>query len=322
MATSTAAKPYVVQDSVVAPQAETRSGWVTFAGVVVAGRRRREPVLGARRARQQELPRRDRAAVQHPGDVGMGRDRLERAAADRWHHAARAGPVRAGGRDRARGSQLRLLAVRAPRDAVLRDDRDVRRPLGDLRPRDRIDRVDGTPPNPAAPTLGAAGSTDPSWVMSWPASAHPPRRPPRRGRRSTRASGAVAWPRSRSPKAAVEAQRERTTIASLKTRESTLFRGRCVLAAVPGQPIKPASARAPDHREITRRSTRRSVSPAATRRLLGHRRDRADLEERTRRGRSSHPRGDDRRRPFGGRYQSYGRSSPDRRNGGDPPFPF
>ena len=35
MATSTAAKPYVVQDSVVAPQAETRSGWVTFAGVVL-----------------------------------------------------------------------------------------------------------------------------------------------------------------------------------------------------------------------------------------------------------------------------------------------
>lgn len=28
----------------------------------------------------------------------MGLERLERAAADRWHHAARAGPVRAGGR--------------------------------------------------------------------------------------------------------------------------------------------------------------------------------------------------------------------------------
>ena len=35
MATSTAAKPYVVQDSVVAPQAKARSGWVTFAGVVL-----------------------------------------------------------------------------------------------------------------------------------------------------------------------------------------------------------------------------------------------------------------------------------------------
>lgn len=35
MATSTAAKPYAVPDSGVVPQAETRSGWVTFAGVVL-----------------------------------------------------------------------------------------------------------------------------------------------------------------------------------------------------------------------------------------------------------------------------------------------
>ena len=37
MATSTAAKPYVVQDDRVAmvPEAKTRSGWVTFAGIVL-----------------------------------------------------------------------------------------------------------------------------------------------------------------------------------------------------------------------------------------------------------------------------------------------
>lgn len=35
MATSTAAKPYVVPETAVAPEAETRSGWVTFAGVVL-----------------------------------------------------------------------------------------------------------------------------------------------------------------------------------------------------------------------------------------------------------------------------------------------
>lgn len=35
MATSTAVKPYVVPESGVVPRAETRSGWVTFAGVVL-----------------------------------------------------------------------------------------------------------------------------------------------------------------------------------------------------------------------------------------------------------------------------------------------
>jgi hypothetical protein len=35
MATSTAPKPYVVPEGAVAPQPETRSGWVLFAGIVL-----------------------------------------------------------------------------------------------------------------------------------------------------------------------------------------------------------------------------------------------------------------------------------------------
>ena len=72
MAMSTAAKPYVVQDSVVAPQAETRSGWLR-SGVVSPASwcRRGKPVWGLAALLQQATST-ILGCCTHPGDVGMG----------------------------------------------------------------------------------------------------------------------------------------------------------------------------------------------------------------------------------------------------------
>lgn len=73
---------------------------------------------------------------------------------------------------------------------------------------------------------------------------HPVEGPVTTRRRSTRASGAVAWPRSRSPKGRRGGTARADHDRQPEDTEIDAVRGDVTLpAAVPGQPIKPASAR-------------------------------------------------------------------------------
>ena len=119
MAAISATKPYVVADGAVAPavapQVETRTGWVTFAGIVL--------LVGAVANFFWGLAALDSKAyldesgllygtLETWGWIAVGWSAL---LADRRHPAARADRGRARRRDHPRGRQLLLLAVRAAR---------------------------------------------------------------------------------------------------------------------------------------------------------------------------------------------------------------
>ena len=161
MATSTAAKPYVVAGQRRgAPRGRDTVGVGHVRGGRVAGRRRRGTCSGG-------SPRSTaRATSTRPGLlystletwgwVAIGWSAL---LADRWHHAARAGP----GTGPAVGIVLAavscvfwLFALPVmPFYAMTVMFVDILVIYGLVTGSSR--RVDGTPPNPAAPTLGAAG---------------------------------------------------------------------------------------------------------------------------------------------------------------------